>query len=92
MGKPPTKSKARCISAEEGGTALAGDLGAVVWWKSSHSGNDDDNCCEIAVSSGRVRVRDSKHPEAARLSFAPAAWLSALPMFLTPYGAGQDHG
>ncbi|MET9085255.1 DUF397 domain-containing protein [Streptomyces sp. NPDC004237] len=65
---------------------------AVVWWKSSYSGDDEPGCCEIAVADGQVWVRDSKCPRGARLLFAPDTWRSALPMFLTSYGAGQDHG
>ncbi|MEU6353233.1 DUF397 domain-containing protein [Streptomyces sp. NPDC047072] len=91
MGRPSTGSRTWHLHGGEG-AALAGGRDAVVWWKSSYTGDGEGNCCEIAVSSGQVRVRDSKCPESAMLSFAPASWRSALPMFLTSYGAEQDHG
>ncbi|GAA3481543.1 DUF397 domain-containing protein [Streptomyces yanii] len=32
----------------------------LVWFKSSYSGSDGDNCVEVAVTHEVVRVRDSK--------------------------------
>jgi hypothetical protein len=44
------------------------------WRKSSRSG-DCGACVEVARSrDGAVRVRDSKDPTGAVLSFSPAAW------------------
>ncbi|MFG2683328.1 DUF397 domain-containing protein [Streptomyces sp. NPDC048392] len=45
------------------------------WRKSSYSGEGDGNSCvEIAVSAGRVGVRDSKTPARASLTFPPEAF------------------
>jgi hypothetical protein len=45
------------------------------WFKSSHSsGSEGDSCVEIATEPHTVHVRDSKHTEGPRLTFAPAAW------------------
>ncbi|PAN01355.1 DUF397 domain-containing protein [Streptomyces sp. Alain-F2R5] len=45
------------------------------WRKSSYSGPGDGNeCVEIATSTTRVAVRDSKHPARATLSFPPEAF------------------
>jgi hypothetical protein len=44
------------------------------WIKSSFSAYNG-NCVEVAgLSSDRIRVRDSKHPSAAVLTFTPAEW------------------
>lgn len=48
-----------------------------VWRKSSYSGNDSDNCVEVArdVSGlGLVAVRDSKDVERGALTFGRVAW------------------
>lgn len=43
------------------------------WFKSSYSGGDN-NCVEAAHSPGLHAVRDSKHPNAGHLTFAPKEW------------------
>jgi hypothetical protein len=44
------------------------------WRKSSYS-NTGANCVEVATTrSGKVAVRDSKHPDAGRLNFSPDEW------------------
>ncbi|WP_395574027.1 DUF397 domain-containing protein [Streptomyces sp. BK79] len=49
---------------------------ALKWFKSSHSGSDEPDCVEVAVTSvdTTVHVRDSKAPGTARLTFADASW------------------
>ncbi len=42
------------------------------WHKSSRSGGD--NCVLVAVTNGRVYVRDSKDLDGPILSFAGSAW------------------
>ncbi|MBZ6104803.1 DUF397 domain-containing protein [Streptomyces olivaceus] len=45
------------------------------WRKSSYSGEGDGNSCvEVAISSSRVGLRDSKTPERASLAFPPEAF------------------
>ncbi|AXL90187.1 DUF397 domain-containing protein [Streptomyces sp. CB09001] len=53
---------------------------ALEWFKSSYSSNDGPECVEVAIASvdPTVHVRDSKNPEAARLSFTDASWTSFL--------------
>jgi len=52
----------------------------LLWFKSSYSGTDGDNCVEVAVSScgaaGPVHVRDSKDVALPHLSASPEAWVS----------------
>ncbi|MEV4675613.1 MULTISPECIES: DUF397 domain-containing protein [Actinomadura] len=43
------------------------------WRKSSRSGQNG-NCAEVAVLAAKVRVRDSKAPDAGHLSFNPQTW------------------
>lgn len=45
-----------------------------VWRKSSRSGSNSDNCVEIVVRIGSVRVRDSKCGGGHTLEFAPDEW------------------
>ncbi|MGW4199723.1 DUF397 domain-containing protein [Streptomyces sp. NPDC004726] len=71
---------------------LAEDRVAVSWRRSSYSGtNDDNNCCEVALFSGGVRVRDSKRPGGDMLHFTPGVWRSAKALFLHLGGAGRSH-
>ncbi|MFI1359793.1 DUF397 domain-containing protein [Streptomyces sp. NPDC020898] len=70
---------------------LAGDRGAVVWRKSSYSKDNPDACCEVAVLPGTVRVRDSKRPDSASVSFAADAWQAAIALFLAPDTTGGNH-
>ncbi|MGZ3099230.1 DUF397 domain-containing protein [Streptomyces sp. H62] len=49
------------------------------WRKSSYSGGGDgNNCVEIANSSGRVGIRDSKTPARATLTFPPEVFAPFL--------------
>ena len=48
------------------------DGSGLKWRKSPLS--SDRNCVEIAFSGGGVRVRDSKDPDGAHLSFTGGEW------------------
>ncbi|WP_329037966.1 DUF397 domain-containing protein [Streptomyces sp. NBC_00178] len=49
--------------------------GSLVWFKSSYSDTSNGNdCVEVAVGSGRVHVRDSKHVPGPQVGFGPSAW------------------
>jgi hypothetical protein len=51
------------------------------WFKSSHSGNDDADCVEVAISPAdcpTIRIRDSKKKDAAHLAFTDGAWSEFL--------------
>ncbi|MFF3731881.1 DUF397 domain-containing protein [Streptomyces sp. NPDC002476] len=52
----------------------AGHGSTLAWTKSSYSSNDGPACVEIAVTSGAVRVRDSKDVRGPHLGFGPDAW------------------
>ncbi|SDT29680.1 protein of unknown function [Streptomyces sp. TLI_053] len=52
---------------------MSGDL---VWFKSSHSGNEGGDCVEVAETAESVLVRDSKDKSGPRLAFSSAAWRS----------------
>lgn len=48
-----------------------------VWFKSSYSGSDGDDCVEVAwgtPGTGAVHVRDSKDHNGAELALSPTAW------------------
>ncbi|MFD9907974.1 DUF397 domain-containing protein [Streptomyces sp. NPDC059063] len=61
---------------------MAEDRGAVSWRRSSYSNKEEDpQCCEVAVCSGEVWVRDSMRPEDSRLTFTRNAWRAALALF-----------
>ncbi|WP_067478311.1 DUF397 domain-containing protein [Nocardia amamiensis] len=50
------------------------DLSGAKWFKSTHSGADQD-CAEVAfLEGGRIGVRDSKNPTGLVLVFAPGEW------------------
>ncbi|MEV4123652.1 DUF397 domain-containing protein [Nocardia sp. NPDC049707] len=50
------------------------DLSGAHWFKSRHSGGND-NCVEIAhLDGGMVGMRDSKNPTGGALVFTPAEW------------------
>ncbi|MFF5984642.1 DUF397 domain-containing protein [Streptomyces olindensis] len=66
------------------GAALAEDRGAVSWRSSSYSTNNDQQCCEIAMVTGEIRVRDSKCPNRAVLTFTPDAWRTAMAWMSRP--------
>ncbi|CAL9406640.1 DUF397 domain-containing protein [Streptomyces sp. enrichment culture] len=44
------------------------------WFKSSYSGSENDNCVEVAMRPGAVRVRDSKDKRIRPLVVMPSAW------------------
>lgn len=45
------------------------------WFTSSYSGSGNPNCVEVRiVQHGPVHMRDSKNPDAGRLSLPLAAW------------------
>lgn len=48
------------------------------WFKSSRSTGSSDNCVEVRLSAGSVKVRDSKAPDDGVLSFRTAAWSAFL--------------
>ncbi|WP_205350986.1 DUF397 domain-containing protein [Streptomyces sp. CB09001] len=57
------------------------------WRKSSYSGPDDGNeCVEIATSTTRVAVRDTKAPARATLTFPRAAFTHFLTAMTEPEG------
>ncbi|GGL27887.1 DUF397 domain-containing protein [Streptomyces violaceoruber] len=57
------------------------------WRKSSYSGGGDgNNCVEIATSTTRVAVRDSKAPARATLTFPRAAFTRFLSVMTEPEG------
>jgi len=43
------------------------------WRKSSYS-SDSANCVEVAMMPDQIRVRDSKNPDLAALSYAAESW------------------
>ncbi|WDV52153.1 DUF397 domain-containing protein [Streptomyces coeruleorubidus] len=64
---------------------MAEDRGAVLWRKSSYSGgNSGEQCCEMAVVSGEILVRDSKSPNRMVLAFSPDAWRTAIAWMTCP--------
>jgi len=53
---------------------VSADLSGAHWFKSTFS-NAGGECVEIAhMDNGGVRVRDSKNPSGAVLTFTPAEW------------------
>lgn len=48
------------------------------WFKSSYSTPDGAACVEVALVPGTVHVRDSKHIQGPRLTFAPQQWTAFL--------------
>jgi len=46
---------------------------ALIWRKSSYSGNNGGQCVEVAAR-GAVFVRDSKNPDGPVLEVAPEKW------------------
>ncbi|MFI7003620.1 DUF397 domain-containing protein [Nocardia sp. NPDC050175] len=50
------------------------DFSRARWFKSSHSGSNQD-CVEVAhLDGGHVGVRDSKNPTGPALVFTPSEW------------------
>ena len=50
------------------------DVTSVAWRKSSYSGDNGGTCVEVGTTGPAVAVRDSNHPNGARLAFAAATW------------------
>ncbi|MEU2608524.1 DUF397 domain-containing protein [Streptomyces albus] len=50
----------------------------LTWRKSSYSGSDGGNCVEVAETSGRVHVRDSKEQRGPVLSVPSAQWAAFI--------------
>ena len=51
------------------------------WFKSSYSDSEGSACVEVAPTSTRIHIRDSKLPNGDRLTVPPRAWsafISAL--------------
>ncbi|MBV7699870.1 DUF397 domain-containing protein [Streptomyces sp. TRM70350] len=49
------------------------------WFKSSYSDTDDVNdCVEVATTPATIHIRDSKAPDAARVTVTPATWSDFL--------------
>ncbi|MEV6394387.1 DUF397 domain-containing protein [Streptomyces sp. NPDC051907] len=46
----------------------------LVWFKSSYSGGDGDDCVEVASAPHSVHVRDSKDVQRPHLAHSPTAW------------------
>jgi hypothetical protein len=46
----------------------------LLWVKSSFSGDDGDQCVEVATGTRTIHVRDSKVQDGPVLDLAPAAW------------------
>ncbi|AZM78012.1 DUF397 domain-containing protein [Streptomyces sp. KPB2] len=46
----------------------------LVWFKSSYSGTQGDDCVEVAVTEQTVRVRDSKATTRPRFDISHEGW------------------
>ncbi|MFH8613805.1 DUF397 domain-containing protein [Streptomyces sp. NPDC017979] len=46
----------------------------LVWFKSSYSGSQGDDCVEVAQGTQVIHVRDSKDQRSPELALSPAAW------------------
>ena len=55
-------------------SALGGYATSPVWRKSSHSGNHDATCVEMARIALKVGLRDSKNRQGPVLLVSPGAW------------------
>ncbi|WP_326575743.1 DUF397 domain-containing protein [Streptomyces sp. NBC_00481] len=45
-----------------------------VWFKSSYSSDQGDDCVEVAALPSTIHVRDSKLSVSPELTLSPAAW------------------
>jgi hypothetical protein len=50
------------------------DLSHAQWRKSSHSGNGNDTCVEVAPVQTVIAVRDSKNPAGGTIGFTRTEW------------------
>ncbi|MBL3805901.1 DUF397 domain-containing protein [Streptomyces griseoincarnatus] len=57
----------------------------LIWFKSSYSGSDGDNCVEVALAPQTVHVRDSKNTRIKPLVVSPTAWSA-----FTAHASGND--
>ncbi|WP_407287272.1 DUF397 domain-containing protein [Streptomyces sp. BP-8] len=58
-----------------------------MWTKSSYSsGNERDDCIEIAATPSTIHIRDSKNPDGPRLHLPPASWVDFV-----AYAAASAH-
>lgn len=46
----------------------------LVWFKSSYSSDQGDDCVEVATLPSTIHVRDSKISAGPELTLSPAAW------------------
>jgi hypothetical protein len=51
-----------------------GSTSELRWFKSSHSGSNNNDCIEVAVAPGAVHVRDSKDVQGPQLALTATAW------------------
>ncbi|MEW2301692.1 DUF397 domain-containing protein [Streptomyces sp. NPDC006655] len=51
---------------------------ALQWFKSSYSSSEGGNCVEVAATSAKVHVRDSKTPGGPILTVSPSIWSEFL--------------
>jgi hypothetical protein len=54
------------------------DLGSAVWFKSSRSSGNCDNCVEVAFVDRAVAVRDSKDRRGPALVYSGPEWAAFL--------------
>lgn len=50
----------------------------LTWRKSTHSGEGQSDCVEVAHSDRLTLVRDSKNPSGPRIAFPSATWQAFL--------------
>lgn len=67
-------------SSYSGQDGSNGNCVEVAWRKSTYSGQDHTNgaCVEVAFSGPAVAVRDSKNPDAGRLTYPERGWATFL--------------
>jgi Domain of unknown function (DUF397) len=58
---------------------MTSEASTMTWRKSSRSGsNGTGNCVEVAFAGVAVAVRDSKNPDAGRLTYPERGWAAFL--------------
>ncbi|MFF0386039.1 DUF397 domain-containing protein [Streptomyces sp. NPDC004286] len=50
------------------------DMNGLEWFKSSYSGNDGPECVEVALTSERTHIRDSKTQNGPQLAVPATTW------------------
>jgi hypothetical protein len=58
------------------------DSSARTWRKSSYSGGNNENCVEVALTTKKAAIRDSKNPDGPFLLIPAAAWRFACTRFI----------